>query len=164
MATHTSTAAHAAHAAATAQLTSSSQAALEACSLPPVPRTTMPAKLMAGADVRNGLRAKLQHNASRQAPESDSLLEAWVNNVLATSYAPGTQPSSLPPGSSRATEKWKLGSCRPPPGAAGLAKYGLTHEELARGGLSEPDVRRLYKGLYVYSMGLFDLLQVRAAG
>jgi hypothetical protein len=130
---------------------------LDPAALPSLSRNTMPARLLAGADVRNGLRAKLQSNAARLAPDSGDTLEAWVNNVLASSYVPGTRPHGA---KAPAAAGAAAAAQAPPPGMGGLAKFGLAPPELARAGLSDPSIRRLYKGLYVYSMGLFDLLQV----
>lgn len=43
----------------------------------------------------------------------------------------------------------------------GLASFGLTRVELLGAGLSSPAIDRLYRGLYVYTIGFFDVMQVR---
>jgi len=42
----------------------------------------------------------------------------------------------------------------------GLTEYGLTRPELRGAGLGEDAIDRLYRGLYVYTIGFFDLMQV----
>ena len=42
----------------------------------------------------------------------------------------------------------------------GLAAYGLTRVEMRGAGLGDDSVDRLYRGLYVYTIGFFDLMQV----
>ena len=42
----------------------------------------------------------------------------------------------------------------------GLTEYGLTRLELRGAGLGEDAIDRLYRGLYVYTIGFFDLMQV----
>jgi hypothetical protein len=44
----------------------------------------------------------------------------------------------------------------------GLGTFGLTRVELVGAGLSHAAVDRLYRGLYVYTIGFFDVMQVRA--
>jgi hypothetical protein len=78
-------------------------------------------------------------------------MESWVNQVLA---GPAEQHSSGLPNQAPLQ-----------PGQAafkGLLKHGLTKAELAHAGLGAEAVDRLYRTLYVYSLGLFDTLQVRA--
>lgn len=42
----------------------------------------------------------------------------------------------------------------------GLASFGLTRPELRNAGLSDPAIDRVYRGLYVYTIGFFDVMQV----
>jgi hypothetical protein len=79
-------------------------------------------------------------------------MEAWVNQVLAgpaEQHASGL-PHQQPLQPAQAAFK-------------GLLKHGLTKAELAHAGLGAEAVDRLYRTLYVYSVGLFDTLQVRGA-
>lgn len=46
------------------------------------------------------------------------------------------------------------------PAVQGLASFGLTRPELLGAGLSHDAVDRLYRGLYVYTIGFFDVMQV----
>ncbi len=43
----------------------------------------------------------------------------------------------------------------------GLARFGLSRGDLAAGGLDDDDIDRLYRAMYVYSVGFFDTMQVR---
>lgn len=43
----------------------------------------------------------------------------------------------------------------------GLATYGLTRAELLNAGLPDGAIDRLYRGMYVYTVGFFDIMQVR---
>lgn len=83
---------------------------------------------------------------------SGLLMESWVNQVLA---GPAEQHASGLPNQ----------QLLQPAQAAfkGLLKHGLTKAELAHAGLGAEAVDRLYRTLYVYSVGLFDTLQVRGA-
>jgi hypothetical protein len=43
----------------------------------------------------------------------------------------------------------------------GLASFGLTRVELRGAGLGDEAIDRLYRGLYVYTIGFFDIMQVQ---
>ncbi len=42
----------------------------------------------------------------------------------------------------------------------GLASFGLTRVELRGAGLRDESIDRLYRCLYVYTVGFFDVMQV----
>lgn len=46
----------------------------------------------------------------------------------------------------------------------GLASYGLTRVELLGAGLSNEAIDRLYRCMYVYTVGFFDVMQVQQYG
>lgn len=50
---------------------------------------------------------------------------------------------------------------RPRSPLQGLASYGLTRVELLGAGLSNEGIDRLYRCMYVYTVGFFDVMQVR---
>lgn len=77
-------------------------------------------------------------------------LEAWANSVLAA------QQQQLPQGVTGETAA---------AAAPGLARFGLARGELVTGaGLRNETVDRLYRSLYVYSLGIFDTMQVGGGG
>lgn len=43
----------------------------------------------------------------------------------------------------------------------GLTKNGISRQQLLQAGISDDLIERLYRGLYVHSVGLFDMLQVK---
>ena len=76
-------------------------------------------------------------------------METWVNQVLsgpAKQHTTGL-PNQQPLQASSLSMK-------------GLLNHGLSREELGAAGLGGEAVDRLYRALYVYSVGLFDTLQV----
>ncbi len=79
--------------------------------------------------------------------QSRGLMELWVNQVL----DPGSMDLS------GRTESLKID----PLSLRGLTQFGLTRVELRGAGLSDASVDRLYRGLYVYTIGFFDMMQVR---
>jgi hypothetical protein len=78
-------------------------------------------------------------------------METWVNQVLSgpakqhTTGLPNQQPLQPSSLSKR-----------------GLLNHGLSREELGAAGLGGDAIDRLYRALYVYSLGFFDTLQVGA--
>ena len=46
------------------------------------------------------------------------------------------------------------------PCVQGLARFGLTRAELANAGLNNDAIDRVYRCLYVYTIGFFDVMQV----
>ncbi|KAG1659335.1 hypothetical protein FOA52_008389 [Chlamydomonas sp. UWO 241] len=73
------------------------------------------------------------------------LLELWVNQVL--------DPGGID--ISGRTEPLKMDTRV----LKGLTAYGLTRAELRGAGLSDSSCDRLYRGLYVYTVGFFDIMQ-----
>lgn len=80
------------------------------------------------------------------------LLELWVNQILDPTPGGSTLPISLP-----SPLHVDPSACR------GLAAYGLTRVELLGSGLGHDAVDRLYRCMYVYSIGFFDVVQVSFA-
>ncbi|MEW5307688.1 MAG: hypothetical protein WDW36_010066 [Sanguina aurantia] len=76
------------------------------------------------------------------------LLELWVNQILDPTPGGSTLPISLP-----SPLHVDPSACR------GLAAYGLTRVELLGSGLGHDAVDRLYRCMYVYSIGFFDVVQ-----
>ncbi|KAK9820233.1 hypothetical protein WJX72_007746 [[Myrmecia] bisecta] len=76
-----------------------------------------------------------QHECSRL------LLETWLDEVLhqPTQHSPRERQGFL--------------------GSKGLGRFGLSREALAGGGLSSEEVDRLYRSMYVYTVGFQDLLK-----
>ncbi|CAD7702140.1 unnamed protein product, partial [Ostreobium quekettii] len=72
------------------------------------------------------------------------LLERWLDGVLDVRPLEGVKPEPL----QRSSASLK-----------GLARCGLRREDLCHAGLSAETIDRLYRALYVYSVGFFDLLQ-----
>ncbi|KAG2483752.1 hypothetical protein HYH03_017407 [Edaphochlamys debaryana] len=77
------------------------------------------------------------------------LLELWVNQVL------DSQAASSPLGATNLGDPLKLD----PSALKGLASYGLTRVELLGAGLSNDAIDRLYRCMYVYTVGFFDVMQ-----
>lgn len=75
------------------------------------------------------------------------LLENWINITL-------LRPTKDP------LQKGDLNSQAAP--LRGLLDHGIHRNQLSKAGIGEESINRLYQGLYVYSIGLFDLLQVIA--
>uniref|UniRef100_A0A7R9YWS5 Flagellar associated protein n=1 Tax=Chlamydomonas euryale TaxID=1486919 RepID=A0A7R9YWS5_9CHLO len=73
------------------------------------------------------------------------LLELWVNQVL----DPGGMDMT------GRTEPLKMDASV----LKGLTQFGLTRVELRGTGLSDALIDRLYRGLYVYTVGFFDIMQ-----
>lgn len=76
------------------------------------------------------------------------LLETWLDDVLMARPVDGRNPM---------LELGKLAPAR----KQGLAAYGIDREALTGAGVSEPAIERVYRGLYVYSVGFSDMLRVR---
>ncbi|GMH37222.1 hypothetical protein BSKO_05095 [Bryopsis sp. KO-2023] len=72
------------------------------------------------------------------------LLEVWINDILQRSTVDEPQ-------------RYKL-KCNVK-AMTGALQHGIGRPQLGSAGLSDDDVNRLYRGLYVYSVGFFDLLQ-----
>lgn len=73
------------------------------------------------------------------------LLEMWVNQVL--------DPGSGDPTGRTEPSKRDVSALK------GLAAFGLTRTELQGAGLSSEAVDRVYRSLYVYTVGFFDVMQ-----
>ena len=82
----------------------------------------------------------------RQRSMSTQLLETWLNDVLMARApdAPATDLLHAEPSSRK-----------------GLLTFGLDRQALLGAGLTADVVDRLYRGLYVYTVGFSDLLRVR---
>jgi hypothetical protein len=84
----------------------------------------------------------------RQRNVGSLLLETWLNDVLMArpldAENPGLELLSVAPG------------CK-----QGLAAYGIDRSALENAGLGGPEIDRLYRGMYVYSVGFSDMLRVR---
>ncbi|GAX76885.1 hypothetical protein CEUSTIGMA_g4331.t1 [Chlamydomonas eustigma] len=73
------------------------------------------------------------------------LLELWVNQVLdpgSTDLTGRTEPLNIDSSLLR-----------------GLRAFGLTRVELRGAGVTDDGIDRLYRGLYVYTIGFFDIMQ-----
>eukprot|EP00201_Polytomella_parva_P023307 CAMPEP_0175045938 /NCGR_PEP_ID=MMETSP0052_2-20121109/4740_1 /TAXON_ID=51329 ORGANISM="Polytomella parva, Strain SAG 63-3" /NCGR_SAMPLE_ID=MMETSP0052_2 /ASSEMBLY_ACC=CAM_ASM_000194 /LENGTH=1610 /DNA_ID=CAMNT_0016309603 /DNA_START=156 /DNA_END=4985 /DNA_ORIENTATION=+ len=86
------------------------------------------------------------------------LLELWLNQVLDPSSASGsnTLPPAPVPGLPPGLEdplKLQEGALK------GLTSHGLTRVELINAGLSNESIDRLYRCMYVYTIGFFDVMQ-----
>jgi len=90
---------------------------------------------------RNAMQARGHGHRQLDGP----VMEAWVNTVLT---GPATAGAVMLPGNQQRLV------------AAGLAKHGLGRAELHAAGMAGPEVDRMYRSMYVYSMGFFDTMQV----
>ncbi|KAG2426002.1 hypothetical protein HXX76_013373 [Chlamydomonas incerta] len=79
------------------------------------------------------------------------LLELWVNQVL-DSQSTANNPLG---GSQGLADPLKMDASA----LKGLASYGLTRVELLGAGLSNEGIDRLYRCMYVYTVGFFDVMQ-----
>jgi hypothetical protein len=81
----------------------------------------------------------------RQQQVGSALLETWLNDVLA----------------GRSAEEPKLDILKADPVTkTGLVSFGMSREALASAGLNQAAIDRLYRGLYVYTVGFSDMMQV----
>eukprot|EP00198_Chlamydomonas_reinhardtii_P012520 XP_001701857.1 flagellar associated protein [Chlamydomonas reinhardtii] len=79
------------------------------------------------------------------------LLELWVNQVLDSQST-----ANNPLGASQSMgDPLKMDASA----LKGLASYGLTRVELLGAGLSNEGIDRLYRCMYVYTVGFFDVMQ-----
>eukprot|EP00240_Pyramimonas_obovata_P015475 CAMPEP_0118956300 /NCGR_PEP_ID=MMETSP1169-20130426/61477_1 /TAXON_ID=36882 /ORGANISM="Pyramimonas obovata, Strain CCMP722" /LENGTH=266 /DNA_ID=CAMNT_0006904315 /DNA_START=227 /DNA_END=1024 /DNA_ORIENTATION=+ len=72
------------------------------------------------------------------------LMECWLNDVLTQ------RPDKA---AERDLQQISTASL------AGLTSYGLSREELSRDGLSAPTIERVYRALYVYTIGFHDTMK-----
>lgn len=82
----------------------------------------------------------------RQRHVGAALMETWLNDVL-EQRAPGDNPVQLMHPRSG--------------GDRGLQAFGISRKELHSVGLSDADIDRLHRALYVYSVGFSDMLKAR---
>jgi hypothetical protein len=83
---------------------------------------------------------------NRQRSVGVLLLETWLNDVL----------------TARSAEETPLDLLQAQPSTKrGLVSFGIDRGALLGAGLSDAGVSRLFRGLYVYSVGFSDMLRVR---
>lgn len=99
--------------------------------------------------------AMLQHREDEMALVRDRqrsvgilLLETWLNDVL-TSSLPSKPPLDLLQAQ--------------PVARHGLRAFGIDRPALLGAGLGDAAVSRLFRGIYVYSVGFSDMLRVRSS-
>ncbi|GFR49058.1 hypothetical protein Agub_g11084 [Astrephomene gubernaculifera] len=80
------------------------------------------------------------------------LLELWVNQVL---DAQSTSAAGALGAAGKVSDALKMDASA----LRGLASYGLTRVELLGAGLSNDAIDRLYRCMYVYTVGFFDVMQ-----
>lgn len=83
----------------------------------------------------------------RQRGAGRLLIETWLDDVLSARPADAEQPLDL--------------LHAQPPSRKGLIAYGVDRERLAAAGMGTAEIDRVYRAMYVYSVGFCDMLKVR---
>jgi len=93
---------------------------------------------------------ELQLTRKNRAEADPLLMESWLNDALTTKDAGGGAAADEPP-----LDMLQQGAA----GLHGLQNHGLTRAELKRRGLSPKAIERIYRSMYVYTVGFHDILK-----
>lgn len=83
----------------------------------------------------------------RQRYVGAALMETWLNDVLAHRGSAEDDVQLMNPSSKT---------------HAGLHAFGISRPELHQSGLSDAQIDRLHRALYVYTVGFSDMLKARS--
>jgi len=72
-------------------------------------------------------------------------MEVWLNNILAEAQELGLKTAYMKP------DKTKP-----------ISQFGIDRQTLAKHGLNMEQTNRIYRGLFVYSVGFFELIKKSA--
>lgn len=103
----------------------------------------------------HGLKRLAKSDASlrdsrRSAPDS-ALASSWLDEVVSYGLAEIGDPNK---GLTQEFEGMGVSQ-----DSSGVARLGVAHEQLRNAGLAEQDIDRLYRALYVYSVGFHEMVQ-----
>ncbi|KAF5828586.1 hypothetical protein DUNSADRAFT_17383 [Dunaliella salina] len=109
--------------------------------------TEEPGRSVVAASIEVDAREKDMHlTRDNRHATGRLMMELWVNQVLdpaATELSGKTEPNQV-----------NVAMLK------GLARFGLTRTELSGAGLTNEAIDRVYRCLYVYTIGFFDVMQV----
>ena len=89
--------------------------------------------------------------SAKRAPPDSALAASWLDEVVSYGLNEIGDPNR---GLTQEFESMNIGKDQ-----SGVARLGVSHEQLRMAGLSEAEVDRLYRALYVYSVGFHEMVQ-----
>ena len=115
----------------------------ESTPLPPIFIGSRSLNLQAESRATAELTGKLLLKRKTKHDLNNLLMETWLNDVLSAGAENETDPNLLMTGQV----------------SSGLTRFGLSRGELTGKGLGSTQVDRLYRSIYVYTVGFHDLLR-----
>ena len=116
---------------------------MEDSPLPPILIGSRSLNLQAESRATAELSGKLLLKRKTKHDLNNLLMETWLNDVLSAGADSETDPALLVTGQV----------------SNGLKRFGLSRAELVERGISGAQVDRLYRSIYVYTVGFHDLLR-----